>query len=138
MNDENDTVATFLSEWATAETKADTELLDTMLADEFVAVGPLGFTLSKKDWIARHASGDLSYSTVEFDEVRQRHYGEVAVVHARQVNNATYQGNPVPTTLRVTLVLLRHAGSWQLANAHMSFVAGTPGAPPIPARRGGR
>ena len=47
-------IGTFLADLANAETKADTELLTAILTDDFTAVGPLGFTLSKKDWLDRH------------------------------------------------------------------------------------
>jgi ketosteroid isomerase-like protein len=127
-------IGTFLADLAAAETKADTEQLTAILTDDFTAVGPLGFTLSKKDWLDRHETGALKYESFEFVDVQERRYGDAAVVVARQEAPGAYRGNPVPSTLRVTLVLVRHAESWQLAGAHMSFVAGTPGAPPIPGR----
>ena len=63
-----------------------------------------------------------------------RGYGDAAVVVARQVGQGTYQGNPVPGALRASLVLVRQAAGWRLAGNHMSFIAGTPGAPPVPGR----
>jgi ketosteroid isomerase-like protein len=127
-------IGTFLTDLANAETKADTEALTAILADDFTAVGPLGFTLSKRDWLDRHETGALRYESFEFVDVQERHYGDTAVVIARQESPGAYRGNPVPSTLRVTLVLVRHNESWQLTSAHMSFVAGTPGAPPMPGR----
>jgi ketosteroid isomerase-like protein len=127
-------ISTVLADWVAAETKADVEQLTAILDDEFVAVGPLGFTLSKQDWLDRHASGALRYESVELADVRERHFGDVVVVIARQQSPGAYQGNAVPSTLRVTLVLVRRAATWRLASAHLSFVAGTPGAPPIPGR----
>ena len=127
-------ISDFLADLAAAETKADTEQLTAILTDDFTAVGPLGFTLSKKDWLDRHETGALQYESFEFVGVQKRHYGDVAVVIARQEAPGAYRGNPVPSTLRVTLVLVWQAETWQLSTAHMSFVAGTPGAPPIPGR----
>ena len=37
-----------------------------------------------------------------------------------------------PAGARTTLVLVKRDGQWVIATDHMSFVAGTPGAPPIP------
>jgi hypothetical protein len=34
--------------------------------------------------------------------------------------------------VRATLTLVAESGSWRLAGIHMSFIAGTPGAPPLP------
>jgi hypothetical protein len=38
----------------------------------------------------------------------------------------------VPEAVRATVILVSHAGEWKLAGMHMSFIAGTPGAPSIP------
>jgi len=77
------------------------------------------------------APRDLTYESFRLDEVRVRVYGDSAVVIAHQVSKGAYQGNPVPGHLRVTLVLVKPSGAWRLANAPMSFIAGTPGAPTI-------
>jgi ketosteroid isomerase-like protein len=124
-----------LAEWTTAERVGDAAALDKLLADDFVGVGPLGFTLSKREWLDRH-DGGLRYEAFGLEEVqvRGRGYGDATVVVARQVGQGTYQGNPVPGALRASLLLVRQAGRWRLAGNHMSFIAGTPGAPPVPGR----
>ena len=53
---------------------------------------------------------------------------------ARNNTRGSYQGHPIPEATRATLVLVSSACRWQLAAIHMSFVAGTAGAPPIPGR----
>ena len=124
----------FLTEWTTAERSGDAAALDKLLADDFTGVGPLGFTLSKQDWLDRHAAGDLKYRTFELADVAVRRYGDAAVVIAQQSAAGAYRGHEVPGDLRVTLVVAGASGSRQLASAHMSFIAGTPGAPPVPGR----
>lgn len=120
--------------WAAAEQRGDAEWLDRTLADDFVAVGPLGFALSKLDWLARHTSGDLTYETFQLEDVQVRTYGAAAVATVRQTGKGAYRGRPVPSDLRATVVLVEQAGAWRIAGLHMSFIAGTPGAPPIPGR----
>jgi ketosteroid isomerase-like protein len=96
-------------------------------------VGPLGFTLPKAAWLARHEDGDLTYDSYDLDEVQMRVHGNAAVVTARQVARGSYRGNPTPEALRATLTLVDEGDRWRLAGIHMSFIAGTPGAPPVPA-----
>jgi ketosteroid isomerase-like protein len=121
----------FLAEWTAAERSGDAAALDKLLADDFTGVGPLGFTLSKQDWLDRQAGGDLKYRTFELADIAVRRYGDVAVVIAKQSAAGAYRGHEVPGDLRVTLVVTDASGSRQLAGAHMSFIAGTPGAPPL-------
>ena len=59
-------------------------------------------------------------------------YGQAAVVTARNNTHGRYQGHPIPEATRATLVLASDAGRWQLAAIHISFIAGTAGAPPTP------
>ncbi|HEX4705152.1 MAG TPA: nuclear transport factor 2 family protein, partial [Pseudonocardiaceae bacterium] len=74
------TVAELLSAWADAEIRGDATVLSDLLTDDFVAVGPLGFTLSKSDWLARHESGLLKYSDFKLDELTLREFGADVVV----------------------------------------------------------
>jgi ketosteroid isomerase-like protein len=129
-----DELQAVLRRWTAAEADGDTGELNHLLASEFSAIGPLGFRLSKQDWLERHASGSLSYETFALDELELRPYGSAALAIARQSAAGAYDGHPVPEALRLTVLLAEDRGSWKLAAAHMSFIAGTAGAPPIPGR----
>ena len=134
MSDAHEEIATFLSEWATAEVNGDVADLEARLTDDFTGIGPLGFILPKKEWLARHAPGALQYQSFQVQDPQIRLYGgDAAVVVAHQVQNGTHQGRPIPAEARITLVLAKEAG-WRLAHVHYSFMAGTPGSPPIPGR----
>jgi ketosteroid isomerase-like protein len=134
MSPQHDEIAAFLSTWTAAEMNGDAGALGEVLADDFIAFGPLGFALSKRDWLERHRAGALKYETFALEELEIRPHDGVAVATARQSATGTYNGHPVPSDLRVTIVVTDQAGAWRLALVHMSFIAGTPGAPPIPGR----
>lgn len=130
MND----ISGFLAAWTAAEENADTAALERLLADDFIAVGPLGFTLTKQDWLDRHGTGSLTYQRFGLDETQVREFGDTTVVIGRQYADGAYQANPIPEAVRCTLILTGRAEDRRLSVIHMSFIAGTPGAPPIPGR----
>ena len=119
-------VARLADTWATAELQRDTAFLEKCLADDFVGVGPLGFLLSRQEWLARHQSGDMKYDVHTLDEVRVRAYNEVAIVIGRLTQEATYRGNPMNAQLRTTLVFIRQDGQWQLASLHFCNIGQPP------------
>jgi hypothetical protein len=112
--------------WATAELGGDTALLEQILADDFIGVGPLGFMLTKQEWLARHRSGDMTYDALTLDEVTVRVYDEAAILIGRQVQDAAYRGNSVKAELRTTLVLVRQQRQWRLAGLHLSPIGQPP------------
>jgi ketosteroid isomerase-like protein len=125
-------VDSLLTGWAAAEQAGDTATLDMLLTQDFTAVGPLEFILPKQAWLARHRSRDLTDDSFSLDEVHTRVFGDTAVVTARTNTRGSYQGHPVPEAVRATFVLVTVAGGGQFAARHVSFIAGTRGAPPLP------
>ena len=121
-----------LTAWTTAEQAGDVRTLDQLLTASFYGVGPLGFILPKTAWLARHQAGGLAYSRFGLDQVQAADHGEVTVVTARHTSAGTYRGHPVPEAARATLVIVGEGGTRKLAVIHLSFIAGTPGAPPLP------
>ncbi|HEY3108978.1 MAG TPA: nuclear transport factor 2 family protein [Chloroflexota bacterium] len=134
MTSDNDQIGRSLARWTAAEQSGDVAALDGCLADDFVGVGRLGFTLARADWLARHRAGELTDQTFQLAELQVRAYGAAAVVVARQTGQGAYRGQPVPSDLRATLVPVEQPGGWRLAGIPPSFIAGTPGAPAIPGR----
>jgi ketosteroid isomerase-like protein len=112
--------------WAMAELQRDTAFLEKILADDFVGVGPLGFLLSRQEWLARHQSGDMKYDVHALDEVRVRAYNEAAIVIGRLTQEAAYRGNAMNVQMRTTLVFVRQHGQWQLAGLHFCHIGQPP------------
>jgi hypothetical protein len=113
--------------WIAAELRGDTAFLERTLADDFVAVGPLGFLLTKREWIGRHESGDLKQNSLNLDEITVRIYDSAAILIGRQVQDVTYRGNSVGLKQLRTTVVLSHLGDqWQLVGVHMSAMGQPP------------
>ncbi|HEX6551650.1 MAG TPA: nuclear transport factor 2 family protein [Ktedonobacteraceae bacterium] len=112
--------------WATAELQGDTAVLERTLADDFVGIGPLGFMLTKQEWLARHQSGDLKYASFSLDEIKVRVYNDAAILIGRQVQNGTYRGNSIQGQFRITLVFVQQQGRWKLASLQLSPIGQPP------------
>jgi hypothetical protein len=115
----------FLTDWTDAELAGERRLLDPLLADDFVGVGPYGFTLTKPEWLSRHEQG-LRYDTFALDETMTRIHGDSALVTARQEARGNYNGQPVPEATRVTLAIVNEGGRCQLGGVHISIIAAPP------------
>lgn len=131
----NQDIQTFLSQWSEAERRGDRSALAPLLAEDFVGVGPLGFTLPKEAWLNRFGPEGLKYDRFELDELQVHNYGETAMVVARLNQPGSFQGNPIPAATRATMTIVDQPEGRKLAGIAMTFIAGTPGAPPIPGSR---
>jgi ketosteroid isomerase-like protein len=121
-------------DWAAAELRGDTVTLGRILADDFVAVGPRGFMLSKEQWLSRHDSGNLTYEAFEWDEVTVRVHGDATVMIGRQTASAVYEDGEVRHEIqdqfRTTLIFVEEQGRWLLLGLHLSPIAEPPAGRP--------
>jgi len=121
-------------EWVAAELHGDTATPGRILADDFVAVGPRGFVLSREQWLSRHDSGSLTYEAFGWDEVGVRVHGSVAVMVGRETARAVYEDGEVRREVqdqfRTTLIFVEEQGRWLLLGVHLSPIAGPPAGRP--------
>lgn len=113
-----------IAAWADAETRGDVDVLGTMLAEDFIGVGPHGFLLPREAWLARHRSGDLRYAALAWGDLTVRAYGDTLVAIGRQEARGTYQGHDTSGQLRGTLIWARQGEAWRLAGLQYSPLAG--------------
>jgi Domain of unknown function (DUF4440) len=130
MSDQTQRVMTIGEDWAAAELRGDTAFLGEVLADDFVGVGPRGFTLTKDQWLSRHDTASLRYESFGLDEVQVRLYREAAIMVCRQSARGVYEDEngrfDLDDQFRATLVFVRQDGIWQLAGLQLSPILGRP------------
>lgn len=130
MNDQTRQLEKFGQDWAAAELRGDTAFLGEVLADDFVGVGPRGFTLRKEQWLSRHEAGNLRYESFGLDELEVRPYGDAAVAVCRQTAKGVYEDEngryDIHEQFRLTLVFVRPHENWLLAGLQLSPILGRP------------
>jgi ketosteroid isomerase-like protein len=117
-----------LDRWIQAEVAGDTATLRQLLTDDFAGVGPLGFILTKADWLQRYESGDLKTTAMKQEERMPRLYGDAAVVVSKQIQTVSYQGHEMAGEFRSSHVLVKQGNEWKIAGQQLSPI----GAPPVP------
>ena len=130
MSDQTQKVTELGQNWAAAELHGDVASLAEILADDFIGVGPRGFTLTRDQWLSRHDTGSLRYESFGLDEMQVRLYGDAAITVCRQSAEGVYEDEngryDINEQFRVTLVLVRQDGRWLLAGLQLSPILGRP------------
>jgi ketosteroid isomerase-like protein len=129
MNDDIAELERFGKRWAEAEVGQDVTTLDAMAQDDFILVGPMGFTLDKAQWLDRYRNGDLVTSALDWRDTQTRAFGDCAVVVGVHDQEAVYRGQPNNGHFRATHILVRENGTWRLVGMHISPIAAPPTAP---------
>lgn len=109
--------------WIAAEPHGDLDTLNQVLADDFRAVGPVGFVLDKEQWIDRYRTGDLRYEHLALDDIDIRTRGDCAVAIARWVQRGAIGERRVDGQFRVTQIFERGGDDWMVAGVHLSPIA---------------
>ncbi|WP_026425958.1 nuclear transport factor 2 family protein [Actinokineospora inagensis] len=115
-------INTLIQRWATAEAAGDLPALQEITTPDFTAVGPVGFVLSRDQWLDRYRTGALRTDSITVDDLAVRDHGDTAVAIGRHTMTLAYQGNPTSGEFRVTHLLHRDGHRWRLAGQHLSQI----------------
>lgn len=96
-----------------ASLRRDPQFPERALADDYVAITPLGTVTTKKDAISARKSGQLRYDNIEVTDMVVRIYGDTAVVTARADVKGHQLGEDFSGPYRYTRVWVHRAGHWQ-------------------------
>ena len=110
------TVLKLTQEWIAAEEHIDREVLNRIIADDFLGTGPMGTTVSKTDVIPAEGSGGHGLAISGLD-IKVRVFGDTAIVTGRGVPKV----NDRPE-LRFTVIFVKRSDRWQMVAGHLSPV----------------
>jgi len=99
-----------------ASLRRDPEFPQRTLAEDYVAITPLGTVTTKQDALSARRSGQLRYDTIEVSDMVVRLYGDTAVVTARADVKGHQLGEDFSGPYRYTRVWVRRAGHWQVVS----------------------
>ncbi|HZE50998.1 MAG TPA: DUF4440 domain-containing protein, partial [Jatrophihabitantaceae bacterium] len=75
MTDTTTEIRSLGERWVDAELRGDADALDALAVADFALVGPLGFILTRQQWLDRFGNGDFEMHSLTWDEVEVRDYG---------------------------------------------------------------
>ena len=110
-------------EWEDAVVNVDTDLLDQIVADDFMATNPFGETKYKEEFIANIRDGSPAYKYIDRQNPEVRVYGNVAVVTGNAVTEGTYKGLDVSGPYRYTAIYLDTGARWRSVGIHFTRTA---------------
>ncbi len=91
----------------------DPDFSQRTLADDYVAITPLGTVTTKQDTVSARKSGQLHYDTINVTDMVVRLYGDTAIVTARADVKGHQLGEDFSGPYRYTRVWVRQSGHWQ-------------------------
>jgi ketosteroid isomerase-like protein len=96
-----------------ASLRRDADFSQRTLAEDYVAITPLGTVTTKQDTLSARKSGQLRYVSIDVSDMVVRLYGDTAVVTARADVKGHQMGEDFSGPYRYTRVWVRHSGHWQ-------------------------
>ena len=96
-----------------ASLRRDPDFPQRALAEDYVAITPLGQVTTKQDTVSARKSGQLKYDTINVTDMVVRIYGDTAVVTARADVKGHQLGEDFSGPYRYTRVWVRRTGHWQ-------------------------
>jgi uncharacterized protein (TIGR02246 family) len=114
-----------LHAWSKAVERNDFETLKSLMADGLIHTAPTGALYTKEQVLEGLVSApDMSYDSVDVDDVRVSAYGDIAIANGLTAMKARYDGQEVVGRFRFTDVFHKQDGRWRIVATHTTAIAG--------------
>jgi ketosteroid isomerase-like protein len=107
--------------WNAAYKSRDVNMMNSLLADDFLITIEDGSTFSKAGYIAHCSDKNTRVDVSEFLEMKVRIRGNTAVVIGQYHEQGVSSGNPYEYHDRMTDVWMLIDGRWQVVASHYSI-----------------
>ncbi len=120
-------VATLAKQYREALVKGDTQSLDSMQADDWIGIDPIGDVADKAQNAKDLKDGTVDIESIDPSEVKVRVYGDAAVVTGRYHVKLKYKGEKIDNHVRVTEFYAKQGGKWRSVSTQGTRIAGQSG-----------
>jgi ketosteroid isomerase-like protein len=107
--------------WNDAYKRGDIDVLNLLLADDFIITIEDGSTYSKAGYIARLGGSSEHVDVSQMADLKVRVHGNVAIVTGAYHEKGTSKGKPYEFRDRLTDVWVNGGHRWQLIASHYSI-----------------
>ena len=110
-------------EWRNAILNGDTKTMDSLMAEDYMAVTPSGTLQSRDETLQNLKSGRTHFTSLTVTDRKVRFYGSTALVTSLANVQATTPDGPLTGSYRYTRVYVRNAqGVWKIVSFEASRV----------------
>ena len=100
-------------DWATLAVKGDTAALGTIGTDDCTFVMPSGELTPLKEILADMKAGNLTYASMNVDDLKVRVYGDAAVVFGLETEKSKYKNEDTSGQYRFADTWIKKDGKWR-------------------------
>jgi uncharacterized protein (TIGR02246 family) len=109
-------------DWLAAEKAGDADKLSQIIADDWVALGPDGSTVTKSAFIADYKSGKSKVETFEIGPMTVKVMGNVAVVQGSDTEKSVTEGKDSSGKYVWMDVFEKRDGKWQAVRSQNAML----------------
>ncbi len=109
-----------------AMVKGDTQSLDSIQADDWIGIDPMGDVADKAKNAKDLKDGTVDIESIEPSEVKVRVYGDAAVVTGRSHVKLKYKGEKIDNHVRVTEFYAKQGGKWRCVSTQVTRISEPP------------
>jgi ketosteroid isomerase-like protein len=112
--------------WQNAMLKGEIAAMDSLLADDYMAITPNGTLQSKEQTLANLRSGTTYFTSMQTSDRKVRFYGSTALVTSKTDVNGATPGGDVSGSYRYTRVYVKDdQGEWKIVSFEASKIRET-------------
>jgi ketosteroid isomerase-like protein len=112
------------ADWRQAQLSNNVNMVDRLLADDYLGISSNGTLETKADELARRRSGSLHITHLDLSDIKVRIYGDTAVVTSKADLVGKSGDRDISGRFRYTRVYSNRDGQWRIVSFEASRVDG--------------